>query len=163
MPAKWDAMTSPHPIVFLHGLGLGLVQYHVLLSHLAETFGDRPILVPLQPQVSQNIFHPLFLKPLDRHQMADRLAGLIEELGWATLFPKDKNSKEMDSQGEKNVGSSLNGNTGRGVTVLSHSKYISLLINRLFFVSKTPLPQWFLCARLDVKRTSQCRCSVLLC
>ena len=85
IPAEWDATSSPRPIVFLHGLGLGLLQYHVFLSHLLETFTDRPILVPLQPQVSQDIFHPLFLKPLDRYQMADRLAGLIEELGWATL------------------------------------------------------------------------------
>ena len=115
-------MTSPRPIVFLHGLGLGIIQYHFVLSHLFETFTDRPILVPLQPQISQDIFHPLFLKPLDRHQMADRLASLIEELGWATSLSKDKIAKEMDYQ--EAVGSSLIGNTGRGITMLSHSKYV---------------------------------------
>ncbi|KAF8812512.1 hypothetical protein BYT27DRAFT_7182955 [Phlegmacium glaucopus] len=120
VPAKWDPMTSPRPIVFIHGLGLGLIQYHILLSHLFEKFVDRPILVPLQPHVSQNIFHPFFLKPLDRHQMADRLAGLIEELGWATLLSRDKNAKEMGFQGEK-VESPLTGNTRRGITMLSHS------------------------------------------
>lgn len=113
-------MTSPRPIVFIHGLGLGLVQYHFLLFHLFETFADRPLLIPLQPQVSQDIFHPRFLKPLDRHQMADRLTGLIEELGWATSLSKDEKSNEKD------VGSSRTGNTaGRGITMLSHSKYES--------------------------------------
>ena len=124
IPAEWDATTSPRPIVFLHGLGLGLVQYHLFLSRLLETFTDRPILIPLQPQVSQDIFHPLFLKPLDRHQMADRLAGLIEELGWATLLSNGKNTKETDSK-ETKVESSQIKYTGKGITMLSHSKYTS--------------------------------------
>ena len=126
IPAEWDATTSPRPIVFLHGLGFGLLQYHVFLSQLLETFTDRPILVPLQPQVSQDIFHPLFLKPLDRHQMADRLAGLIEELGWATLLSNGKSTKEMDSK-EREVESSQVKDTYNGVTILSHSKYTSLI------------------------------------
>ena len=147
MPVKWDAATSPRPIVFLHGLGLGLVQYHVLLSQLLETFTDRPILIPLQPQVSQDIFHPLFLKPLNRHEMADRLAGLIEELGWATLDCQKVESPQID----------------RGITMLSHSKYITFNHQRTTLHSKTPLPQRFLYTRLDVKRTSQYYCSFLLC
>ena len=161
IPAEWDATSSPRPIVFLHGLGLGLLQYHVFLSHLLETFTDRPILVPLQPQVSQDIFHPLFLKPLDRYQMADRLAGLIEELGWATLPSNSKNTKGMDSK-EKEAESSQIEDTGKGITMLSHSKYTSF-INGLSFISKTNLPQRILYAHLDVKRTSQYRCSFLLC
>jgi hypothetical protein len=162
IPAKWDATTSPRPIVFLHGLGFGLVQYHVFLSQLLETFTDRPILVPLQPQVSQNIFHPLFLKPLDRHQMADRLAGLVEELGWATLLSNGKNTKEMDFK-EKVVESSQIKDTCKGITILSHSKYTSFIHHGLYFISKINLPQRFLYAHLDVKRTSQYRCSFLLC
>jgi hypothetical protein len=126
VPAKWDATTSPRPIVFLHGLGLGLLQYHVFLSHLLETFTDRPILVPLQPQVSQDIFHPLFLKPPDRREMTDRLAGLIEELGWATSLSNSKSTKEMDSK-EKDVKSSQIKDTGKGITMLSHSKYTSFI------------------------------------
>ena len=120
-------MTSPRPIVFLHGLGFGLLQYHFFLSQLLETFTDRPILVPLQPQVSQDIFHPLFLKPLDRHQMADRLAGLIEELGWATLLSEGKNSKEEE------VASSQINDTYKGITILSHSKYTLLIYQRTIF------------------------------
>lgn len=162
IPAKWDATTSPRPIVFLHGLGLGLLQYHLFLSSLLETVTDRPILIPLQPQVSQDIFHPLFLKPLDRHQMADRLAGLIEELGWATLLSNDKNIKEMDSK-EKEVESSQIKDTGKGVTILSHSKYTSFIHQRSILHSKPNFPQRFLYAHLDVKRTSQYRCPFLLC
>jgi hypothetical protein len=127
VPAKWDATTSPRPIVFLHGLGFGLLQYHLFLSQLLETFTDRPILIPLQPHVSQDIFHPLFLKPLDRHQMADRLAGLVEELGWATLLSDGKDTNEMDSK-EKEVDQLKD--TCKGITMVSHSKYTSFIHQR---------------------------------
>ena len=63
--------------------------------------------------------------------MANRLAGLIEELGWATSLSRDKNAKEMDYEDEKEVEAFLNGNTGRGITILSHSKYVLFLINQL--------------------------------
>jgi len=148
MPVKWNAATSPRPIVFLHGLGLGLVQYHVFLSQLFETFTDQPILIPLQPQVSQDIFHPLFLKPLDRHEMANRLAGLIKELGWATLLSNDKSAQEMDGE------SSQIENTvpGRGITMLSHSngsythawmlKEHPNIVTRSCFVDPVTLCSW---------------------
>ena len=92
--------------------------------------------------------------------MADRLAGLIEELGWASLTSNDKKTKEMNS---KEVGSSQIKDTYKGITMLSHSKYTSFIINGLLFISKTILTQRFLYAHLDVKRTSQYRYSFLLC
>ena len=136
VPTQWDATTSPRPIVFLHGLGLGLIQYHVFLSQLLETFTDRPILIPLQPQISQDIFHPLFLKPLDRHEMANQLASLIEELGWATSISNDKIAKEIDCEEEAKPHRTENFN--RGITILSHSKYVLSTDHSSFSHSLTP-------------------------
>ncbi|PPQ98493.1 hypothetical protein CVT24_003984 [Panaeolus cyanescens] len=116
-PVGWNSHTSPRPMVFLHGLGLGLLQYHTLISHLLNELPDRPLLVPLQPQISQDFFHPHFLKPLGRHQMADKLAGLLQKLGWVTLH---KYSESSDSE-ESEVAASLVKKSQRGITLLSHS------------------------------------------
>lgn len=51
--------------------------------------------------------------------MADRLAALIQTLGWGTL---DSDDDEIDNEEEKEVASSLVGDPQRGVTLLSHSK-----------------------------------------
>jgi hypothetical protein len=118
MPDNWDPVNSPRPVVFLHGLGLGILQYHGFIAHLLEQFHDRPILIPLQPQISQEFFHPHFLKPPSRHEMADRLAGLLNELGWVSLDTND----EKEAEEEDEVASSLMQNSQTGITLLSHSK-----------------------------------------
>ena len=100
IPKGYNRSTGPDPIVFIHGLGLGVVQYHTVLSHLCEELSHVPLLIPLQPQLSQDIFHPRFLKPMRRHEKADLLGRLLCELGWA---------------------GSIDG-ANKGVTVLSHSK-----------------------------------------
>ncbi|KAF8974489.1 hypothetical protein BDZ97DRAFT_1647027 [Flammula alnicola] len=119
VPPHWDPMTSQRPIVFVHGLGLGLLQYHIIIVHLIQEFSDRPILIPLQPQVSQDFFHPHFLKPPSRHQMADRLASLLSNLGWVTLDCPEPRDAEYEE--EEKVESSLTENPKKGVTMLSHS------------------------------------------
>ncbi|KAF9534250.1 hypothetical protein CPB83DRAFT_902204 [Crepidotus variabilis] len=118
VPPNWDPQTSPRPVVFLHGLGLGLLQYHHLISHLIEEFPNRPLLVPLQPQISQDFFHPDFLNPPGRAEMAARIAGLIQHLGWAELVGE----KECNTDSEEDESlSTLTDNPQRGVTLLSHS------------------------------------------
>ncbi|KAI0773436.1 hypothetical protein BC629DRAFT_1583095 [Irpex lacteus] len=103
--AKHDA----RPIVFLHGLGLGLTQYKIFLSSLLKAVPDRPVLVPLQPHVSQEIFHPKYLRPMGRHESANALAGLLVELGWVDQ-PTDESEPEDSTRVKK-----------PGVTVVSHS------------------------------------------
>ena len=87
-------------------------------------YPDGPILVPVQPQISQNIFHPHFLKPLSRHQMADALAGLLRDLGWVNLEAdvQDSVDDDVESRDESAVKNSLLEFPQRGVTMLSHSK-----------------------------------------
>ncbi|KAF9485285.1 hypothetical protein BDN70DRAFT_871298 [Pholiota conissans] len=120
IPAHWDRDISPRPIVFLHGLGLGLFQYHQVIASLINNFPDRPILIPLQPQISQDVFHPRFLKPPSRHEMADQLAGLLKALAWVNVDEKTFSSKVYDSE-EQEVEESLVEIPERGVTMLSHS------------------------------------------
>ncbi|TFK29412.1 hypothetical protein FA15DRAFT_752858 [Coprinopsis marcescibilis] len=115
IPNGWDYMTSPRPLVFIHGLGMGLLQYHLLLSHMFETISDRPILVLIQPQISQDVFHPRFLQPMDRQQMSNKLAELLRVLGWAHVEYSDEDFVN-DEEGE--VANQL---VGKGVTVISHS------------------------------------------
>ncbi|KAG6829595.1 hypothetical protein H0H92_004064 [Tricholoma furcatifolium] len=116
-PKHWDPATGPRPLVFIHGLGLGLFQYSNLIQHLMQQLPDRPILVLLQPQISQHIFHPRFLKPMTRHETADRLARLLTHLGW--VQPNYKGGS--DSEEEKEIAHSLVREQRRGVTMLSHS------------------------------------------
>jgi hypothetical protein len=115
IPNTWDPLTGARPIVFIHGLGLGLLQYHIVLTHLLSAFPDCPLLVLLQPQISQDIFHPQYLKPMTRHETADRLAGLMGKLGWVTM--EGENNEDA-----KRITASLIGKSKTGVTMLSHSK-----------------------------------------
>jgi len=114
IPNTWDPLTGARPIVFIHGLGLGLLQYHIVLTHLLSAFPDCPLLVLLQPQISQDIFHPQYLKPMTRHETADRLAGLMGKLGWVTM--EGENNEDV-----KRITASLIGKSKTGVTMLSHS------------------------------------------
>ncbi|KAJ6515813.1 hypothetical protein C8R45DRAFT_957697 [Mycena sanguinolenta] len=109
VPDNWDAVNGPRPTVFLHGLGLGLLQYHPVTRDLRLQFPGRPLLIPLQPHISQDVFHPRFLDPICRQDLADRLAGLMHELGWVELPSKDS----VDLSQEDVL--------GPGVTMVSHS------------------------------------------
>ena len=122
MPAQWDPETSPRPIVFLHGLGVGLLQYHPLIAHFFSEFSDRPVLVPLQPHSSHDIFHPDFLSPPGRKVMSQRLANLIKELDWARF--DNKKPENVGLTEDEEVKTILPGKPQRGVTMLSHSKYV---------------------------------------
>jgi len=110
VPENWDAVSGPRPTVFLHGLGLGLLQYYPVTRDLRLRFPDRPLLIPLQPHISQDIFHPHFLDPICRQDLADRIAGLMNELGWVELP-----SKNSDDLGKEDA------LVSQTVTMISHS------------------------------------------
>lgn len=122
MPEQWDPETSPRPIVFLQGLGIGILQYHHLVAHFFSEFSDRPVLVPLQPHSSHDFFHPDFLNPPGRKVMSQRLANLIQVLGWARS--DDKKSSDVKLTEDDEVKSILFAKSQRGVTMVSHSKYV---------------------------------------
>lgn len=150
VPKKWDRAAGPRPIVFLHGLGLGLLQYSLLIKHLLESFPHHPLLVPLPPQISQNIFHPNFLKPLTRRQTTDRLARLLHEFGWVHCTPYAHGDISENSGDEFSV--SLPGQKEMGITVISHSngsythawmlKEYPQIIGRSCFVDPVTFCSW---------------------
>ncbi|KAI0053581.1 hypothetical protein FA95DRAFT_1552065 [Auriscalpium vulgare] len=139
VPRGWDPNTGAAPVVFLHGLGLGLLQYHPVVVHLLHHLDDAPVLVPLQPHISQHFFHPHFLTPKNRRETALVLREVLIELGWA----KDEDDQEVEG---------LVGMKGKGVTMVSHSngsythawmlKAYPELITRSCFVDPVTFCSW---------------------
>jgi hypothetical protein len=111
--------------VFVPGLGLGLLQYYIFTSHIISRFPDRPLLILVQPHISQNIFHPHFLHPMNRHETANCLAGLMTELGWVEERHEDDSGGEVEREEVRvdvQSGDTIEGRSRQGVTMLSHSK-----------------------------------------
>jgi len=106
-PPNWTeekAIEEPskyRPIIFLHGLGIGIGQYASLVRHLRHTPLTRthPLLIPLQPHISQAIFDPYnHLHPITHQEFTTLLRRVFRQEGW----------------------------THSGVTVLSHSNGTTL-------------------------------------
>ena len=78
----------------------------------------------LPPHISQDIFHPNFLKPLTRQQTADRLAELLHGFGWIHPASYDDRATSEDGveDGVEELAVSLPGHKETGITVISHSK-----------------------------------------
>ncbi|KAH7343243.1 hypothetical protein B0J17DRAFT_565143 [Rhizoctonia solani] len=84
---------AKEPIVFMHGLGIGPAQYSMFISQILRDFPNRPVLVPLQPHISQSIFHPGHLDAPSKIELVDTLRGLLGELGWAQSDDKPTSSR----------------------------------------------------------------------
>ncbi|BEJ15990.1 hypothetical protein CspHIS471_0505950 [Cutaneotrichosporon sp. HIS471] len=90
------------PVVYLHGLGFGLLQNHLLLIHLIQSLPTHPLLVPIAHHTAQAIFDPRYLKPWTRPQLVAMLRGACAR--WGFFAPGDDGPK------------------GRGgISLLSHS------------------------------------------
>jgi hypothetical protein len=145
IPVSWNPITGPRPIVFVHGLGLGLLQYQIILYNLLHTFPSRPLLVYLQPHISQNIFHPRYLAPMTRHEAAGNLAGLMVKLGWVD----DPLKRNEDKEPAPPISMPKH---QKGVTMLSHSngsythawmlKGYSQMITRSAFIDPVTFCSW---------------------
>jgi hypothetical protein len=46
-PDKGRTHPNAMPIVYLHGLGFGLIQNHLLIKHLIQSLPTHPLVVPL--------------------------------------------------------------------------------------------------------------------
>jgi hypothetical protein len=93
-----------------------LMQYKLQIADFMTLLPDRSLLVPLQPRISQDIFHPRFLTPMGRHETVECMVGLMEELGWVPGRQIDNS----DSEGDEPL--SQFAPSRNGVTMLSHSK-----------------------------------------
>ncbi|KAG8979874.1 hypothetical protein FRB90_007856, partial [Tulasnella sp. 427] len=76
--------SSYEPIILLHGLGFGLLQYvFTIVFFLNRIPSNQPLVVPLDPSISQSIWHPSHLEPMSRRLWVQGLKGLIEKQGWS--------------------------------------------------------------------------------
>lgn len=67
----------------MHGLGFGLAQYMLsVLLFMEYAPKDQPIMIPLQPHISQAILHPFHMTPLSRDHWVRALRGLFKKLRW---------------------------------------------------------------------------------
>lgn len=109
---------AQEPIVFMHGLGIGPAQYSMFISQILRDFPNRPVLVPLQPHISQAIIHPGHLEALGKTELVGTLHGLLEELGWASTDEKSTSCK---------------------ITFMSHSKCVTASISSKWVVTNDTL------------------------
>jgi hypothetical protein len=108
VPPTWDASNGPTPIVFLHGLSLGLILYSTGIYSLLTWLPDRPLFILLQPHISQQIFHPRFLVPKTRKETVAIMRQLFIDFGWApSLAEAQKGVADRPKL--------------RGITLASHS------------------------------------------
>ncbi|UZJ56812.1 hypothetical protein CBS101457_006132 [Exobasidium rhododendri] len=80
-PAKQDTGSKRKrqlPILFLHGLGIGIGQYMAFLARLYKHKDGVVILI--QPHISADILHPRYLNPPDKDEQADSTAALLYKL-----------------------------------------------------------------------------------
>jgi len=80
MPELWKpGSESTRPVLFIHGLGMGLAQYASLVSYFEQhpALKDRPLVLLLQPHLSMSLFHPNHLKPPNKESTTKGLRALV--------------------------------------------------------------------------------------
>ncbi|KAK4705167.1 hypothetical protein P7C70_g1037, partial [Phenoliferia sp. Uapishka_3] len=88
IPEGWvpdrNGPESCRPLLFLHGLGMGMAQYATFLNYLStsKTLKDRPLLVLIQPNISMSFFQKGYLSPLDSTTTATGLKSIAEKWGF---------------------------------------------------------------------------------
>lgn len=75
---------SNRPLLFVHGLGMGLAQYMTFVHYLstANTFMERPVVVLLQPHISMSIFSRGYLKPPSETTTVEGIERLAQRHGF---------------------------------------------------------------------------------
>lgn len=66
------------PILFLHGLGIGIGQYMAFLNRLVKH--EDGVVILIQPHISADITHQNFLNPPHKDEQADSTAALLKRL-----------------------------------------------------------------------------------
>jgi pimeloyl-ACP methyl ester carboxylesterase len=66
------------PILFMHGLGIGIGQYMAFLARLVKH--EDGVVILIQPHISADILHPYYLNPPNKDEQADSTAALLSRL-----------------------------------------------------------------------------------
>ncbi|TXT09144.1 hypothetical protein VHUM_02618 [Vanrija humicola] len=83
-PEKGRNERNAMPIVYLHGLGFGMLQNHLLVDHLVKSLPTHPLLIPLPHYTSQAIFNRRFLRPWTRAEFTKAIKNACERWGFWT-------------------------------------------------------------------------------
>ncbi|KAH9819620.1 hypothetical protein DFH28DRAFT_886535 [Melampsora americana] len=69
------------PVIFVHGVGFGLIQYISLVRYLTySSYGrERPVVILLQPSISMEIFDKSFLDPPHQDEVTRDVEGIMEK------------------------------------------------------------------------------------
>lgn len=111
IPKGWTAekgrnQPNAMPVVYLHGLGFGLLQNHLLIKHLLKSLPTHPIVVVIAPHTSQSLFHERHLRPWNRTELVNAMKGICQKWGFWE---------------EPQTGNGVNEADVGGVSLLSHS------------------------------------------
>ncbi|WVQ79387.1 hypothetical protein IAT38_001484 [Cryptococcus sp. DSM 104549] len=105
------------PVVYLHGLGFGLLQSHLLIKHLIKSLPTHPLLIPLSPHTSQALFHQRHLRPWSRAELVGAMKTICRKWGfWDGPEGDDGERVEEGEEGEERREEVVG-----GVSMLSHS------------------------------------------
>ncbi|TKY87826.1 hypothetical protein EX895_003407 [Sporisorium graminicola] len=82
-----NARLDTTPLVVLHGLGIGLAQFASLVTFFLRSpvFAHRPILILLQPNISQSILSPHFLRPFGHHETTSAFRAILAKHNWQSI------------------------------------------------------------------------------
>lgn len=81
-PDKGRTHPSAMPIVYLHGLGFGLMQNHLLIKHLIQSLPTHPLVVPLAHHTAHALFHERHLRPWTRTELVETMKGICRRWGF---------------------------------------------------------------------------------
>ncbi|PLW41967.1 hypothetical protein PCANC_11090 [Puccinia coronata f. sp. avenae] len=81
-PPGWDTSPvegRPIPLIFAHGLGVGFCQYAAFLNYISNVPWalDKPIVVLIQPSISQEVFSSQHLNPPSKESLSADVIQLI--------------------------------------------------------------------------------------
>lgn len=86
-PRKSDPSLDSTPLIVLHGLGIGLAQYSSLVTFFLRSpiFSHRPILILLQPNISQSILSSCYLRPFGHHETTSAFRRILTHHQWTHI------------------------------------------------------------------------------
>ena len=102
------------PIIYLHGLGFGLMQSHLLVKHLLKSLPSHPILIPLALHTSQSVFHERHLKPWSRREFVPAIRAICLKWGFWEEGKVGWKGRKGRGKGGVSLMSHSNGSTAHG-------------------------------------------------
>jgi hypothetical protein len=112
-PDKGRTHPNAMPIVYLHGLGFGLMQNHLLINHLIQSLPTHPVLVPLAHHTAHAFFHERHLRPWIRSGLVETMKGICRKwVFWEE--PQTGMGQRKSDIGGVSLMSHSNGSVGHG-------------------------------------------------